>query len=308
MMRTMNFRTMGSDVNTIWDSPAPCPESWAYLPTWFEEWEQQLSRFRPDSELTQLNAHAGQPMLVSETLGAVLEIALSAAVISEGLVVPTILERLEAAGYRHSFEKMSASVQGGTSTILPVPDWRLIAYDPTGRVITLRAGMGLDFGGVAKGWAADKVARHFGGCGSVLIDVGGDIAVSGCRGDGSPWPIAVANPLSDASDSTLALLMLTGGGVATSGRDYRHWQQNGRPMHHLIDPRTGLPAVTDVMSATVVAPSAVEAEVAAKVLLLRGSHEGLAWIETQPTLAALVVCAEGDVLISARWMNYCWNG
>lgn len=306
-MQKMNFRAMGCEVTALWDTPNPFPHAWSLLPLLFEGWEQHLSRFRADSELVLLNTRAGEPVPVSETLGTVLEIAQMAAVMSEGLVVPTILEQLEAAGYTRSFE-MLRPVGGGSGTTRPVPDWQLIEYDATDRVVTVPSGVRLDFGGVAKGWAADKVAHRFGVHGPVLIDVGGDIAVSGKRWDGTPWPIAVANPLSDDPDASVALLMLSGGGVATSGRDYRRWQQDGRVMHHLIDPRTGLPATTDVLTATVVAPCAVEAEIAAKVVLLRGKDDGLAWIDHQPTLAALVICDDGTVHRSARWMNYCWNG
>jgi thiamine biosynthesis lipoprotein len=104
-----------------------------------------------------------------------------------------------------------------------------------------------------------------------------------------------ANP-----DHPLEILRLSKGGVATSGRDYHHWVRNGRPMHHIIDPRTGLPATTDVVAATVVAPTVVEAEVGAKVAFILGSEAGLAWLEAHPPYAALLVTEDGQVLRSRR--------
>jgi thiamine biosynthesis lipoprotein len=169
----------------------------------------------------------------------------------------------------------------------------------------LLSGAQLDFGGIGKGWAADTLVRRFGAA-SVLFDVGGDIAVGGPRADGSAWPIAVHDPLTEA-DSPLALLLLERGGIATSGRDYRQWRVGDRAVHHIIDPRTGAPAVTDVLAATVIAPTAVGAEVAAKVVLIQGSARGLEWLEKRPELAGLIVCENGEVRHSARWSDYDWS-
>ena len=166
-------------------------------------------------------------------------------------------------------------------------------------------GMRLDLGGVAKGWAADQAVRALSAVGPALVDAGGDIAVSGPRTDGSPWAIGVADPFED--DQQCDLLLLTGGGVATSGRDYRRWQQGGRWQHHLIDPRTGLPSTSDVVSATVIAPTASEAEVAAKVVLLLGSVAGLRWLEARPTLAGCIMCDDRVPRRSTRFHSFCWR-
>ena len=307
-METLYFRAMGSDINVIWDSPAPVADTWAQLPQQFEIWEQALSRFRPDSELMRLNKQAGHPVVVSQTIATLLEVAQHGAIVSDGLVVPTVLERLAAAGYTRSFENMAASFTGDIRRSATVPLVSALNYDPIRRTVTMPLGMQLDFGGIAKGWAADTIARQWGGQSPILIDVGGDIAVSGPRYDDSPWPIAVANPLTNEFGAPLALLMVNGGGVATSGRDYRRWTYNGRAMHHIIDPRTGEPATSDILAATVVAPSAVDAEIAAKVVLIRGYEEGLAWIEQHPDMAALTVGETGEIYTSSRWSDYCWTG
>jgi thiamine biosynthesis lipoprotein len=91
--------------------------------------------------------------------------------------------------------------------------------------------------------------------------------------------------------------------VATSGRDYRRWKQDGRWNHHIIDPRTGEPAVTDVLTATVVAPNVMEAEMAAKVVLILGSREGLEWLERRSGYAGLVVQETGAVITSRAFNN-----
>jgi thiamine biosynthesis lipoprotein len=101
--------------------------------------------------------------------------------------------------------------------------------------------------------------------------------------------------------------MIERGGVATSGKDYRRWQLDSVWQHHIIDPRTGLPAQTDVLTATVIAPSAVEAEVAAKVALISGSRAGLEWLEADPTLAGMLVLEDGQRIYSQRIHEYLWS-
>jgi FAD:protein FMN transferase len=137
------------------------------------------------------------------------------------------------------------------------------------------------------------------------VDAGGDIAISGPQHDGSPWAIGVADPLNPGED--LALLMLGKSGVATSGRDYRRWQKDGRWQHHIIDPRSGLPAETDVLSATVIAPNVMEAETAAKMVLILGSQAGLDWLENQPQMAGILVLEDGCRLDSRGVRAYLWS-
>lgn len=354
-LRCLDFRAMGSGMRVAVATGAPgraMPERRAgarpgdrtdtdndlmRVPAWFETWEQRLSRFRADSELALLNAAAGEPTAVSDTLWAVLRAALRAARWTDGLVAPTLLADVERAGYDRSFETMDPDAQsaageiasvGGrlacaaaerstrssgqasartstdasTATSQPRPDWRAIRMDPVGRVVTLPAGVRLDLGGIAKGWAADQAARRLTAVGPALVDAGGDIAVSGPQPGGRPWPIAVADPRLPGEH--LAALWVGRGGVATSGTDYRRWRRGDRWLHHIIDPRTGEPAVTDVLGATVVARSAVEAEAAAKAALILGCRHGMAWIEARPHLAGLLVAQGGEVYASSRLGRY----
>ncbi len=152
--------------------------------------------------------------------------------------------------------------------------------------------MRLDLGRIAKGCAADRVAEQLASLGAVLVDAGGDTSISRSRPNGDPWTIAVAHPFESNKD--VAVLHLDQGGVASSGRNYRRWENNGTPQHHLLDPRTGRPAETDVMSATVIGAIAWQAEVAAKVVLIRGSVEALRWLEER-NLAGLAILESGEV-------------
>jgi thiamine biosynthesis lipoprotein len=161
--------------------------------------------------------------------------------------------------------------------------------------------MRVDLGGIAKGWAADTAARRLSAHGPALIDAGGDIAVSGPMADGQPWPVAVDNPLDLATP--LGLLLLASGGVATSGRDYRRWKVGESWRHHIIDPRSGRPAETDALTATVLAPSAQEAEVAAKLLFILGAA-GIPWVESQAGHAGLMLREDGSRTTSRSWSSH----
>lgn len=304
-MEDISFRAMGSGILAALDRDGlAAREALARVPEWFAEWEGRLTRFRPESELMRLNAAGGGA--VSLVLWDVLSAAIHAARESRGLVVPTTLAALVAAGYGRSFEELVDVPQPANDCAHPqdADAWRSVELRPRERSVRLPPAVRLDLGGIAKGWAADRAAARLARHGPALVDAGGDIAVSGRRADGSPWPIGVADPRCEEGD--LALLCLARGGVATSGRDYRRWSSGGEWRHHIIDPRTGRPAETDVLSATVVAPSARAAEVAAKVTLILGSQAGLAWIDARPALAGLVVTDEGRLLRSRRMAQHLW--
>lgn len=302
-MLTVECRAMGSRVFVALDAASGFDPR-LDVPSWFVERELCASRFRSDSELCRLNARSGEWVSVSAGLFAEIAAALAAARWSAGLSTPTVLEALERAGYDRSFEQLAPAERarlGGE----PAPSFEDIRLDAASSRVFLPRGVRLDLGGTAKGRAADELCARLGSSAPALVDAGGDIAVSAPRSDGSPWPVGVASPLDDTE--CLATLALSGGGVATSGRDHRRWSTDLGDAHHLIDPRTGSPARTDVLCATVVASSAARADVAAKVLLIAGSDAGLAWLEREPDLAALLVLETGATRQSARLERHLWN-
>jgi thiamine biosynthesis lipoprotein len=297
---------MGSAMSALIDSDHPFAiDALAATPGWFARWEDRLSRFRPDSELTRLNDAAGAPRPVSAVFWRVLQAALRVARATDGLVTPTVGAAVLAAGYDRDFAALRQGGAAPRAVAGPAPAWREIRTAMPGRRVTLPAGARLDFGGVAKGWAADHAARRLGGAAPALVDAGGDIAVSGPRPGGAPWPIGVADPRNP--DADLTTLLLPAGAVATSGTDYRRWRQGAELRTHIIDPRTGRSADTDLLSVTVVGPTAVWAEAAAKATLILGGQAGLAWLDARPELAGLLIYEDGRVTRSRRLPQYEWS-
>ena len=277
------------------ETPA-AQQALSQVPDWFETWEQAFSRFRPASELCRLNARLGEWVSVSADLFAVLSAAQQAYELTDGWVTPSVLDALEAAGYDRSFD-----AAGMSAARAPVPAGLPPQLDPVRRRAHL--GARLDLGGIAKGWCAQQAMHRLAEHAATLMDAGGDIAISGPRGDGSAWPVGIAHPLNDAED--IALLVLREPcGIATSGRDYRRW---GRGQHHLLDPHTGAPAQTTVLSVTAIAPSVLEAEAAAKRVLLQGAEPGLAWLARQVGFEALLVLEDGNAHASPGFMQHVWR-
>ena len=283
------------------------------VPSWFEDWEQVLSRFRFDSELSRLNASAGSPFALSATLWDVLMAAMDAYALTEGLVTPVILEDMLRAGYDRSYSELAQAwpVAAGHRRMHPVealdeplarPAIQDLVIDAPRRRICLPQRTGLDFGGIAKGWAATEAIRRLDAAAPTLVSAGGDIAVSGPRADGAPWPIAVEDPFHPGG--FLETIYIDSGGVATSGRDRRRWTLAGATMHHVMDPRTGWPAATDIITATVVAATALQAEALAKAVLILGSVPGMERLESIDEAAGILVLQSGELLYSENAEKY----
>jgi thiamine biosynthesis lipoprotein len=293
---TRAFRAMNTDVNAAVCAPAAdtarAAAALAAVETFFRGAEARLSRFLPDSELSALNRAGRRPFPASTELYDVVAAALDFAARTGGRFDPAILPGLVAAGYDRSFETL-ASRPAAPPAPARQATWREVKLDPRQRTITLPADGALDLGGIGKGWTADRAAaglRRFTG---FVIDAGGDIVADGVQAEGSPWTIGVADPFDGGRD--LGVLALHGGAVCTSSTLKRSWQSGGGAAHHIIDPRTGRPAFSGVVAATVRADTAAAAEVLAKTAVIMGERDALSFINGWPGAAGLLVLENGAV-------------
>jgi Membrane-associated lipoprotein involved in thiamine biosynthesis len=255
-MERRTFRAMGTEIDLLVDASG-ATAALSAAEDEFHRLEAILSRFRQDSELSLLN-RAGR-LDAGPDLLRVTELALAAREDTGGRFDPTVHDAVVAAGYDRTFESIAADG--------PEPEARACGGEVRidRGAIELDDGVRLDFGGIGKGYAADRAAEVLAIAGPCLVNAGGDIAVR----DGA-WPIAVQTATGSLT------VELTSGALATSGRDRRRWQRGGRELHHLIDPATGTSAGGDLVRATVVASDAVVAEVWAKALFLVGEEAGAA--------------------------------
>jgi thiamine biosynthesis lipoprotein len=299
-----SFRAMGTEVQFwLWNNHEQrAQQALAAGEHFFARTEARLSRFHADSELSRCNRAAGQPFAASNVLFELVASALAWRDQTDGIFDPAVLNSLIAYGYDRSFNAIAqgsgqpTEAAGQRRTQVQPVDSSGIRLGP-GQCILLPAGVGLDLGGIAKGWTIQQVADRLGMWGPCLVDAGGDIA---CRGTPptEPWVVTVANP-ADAQEN-IAVLTLDNEAVATSSRVRRQWRHEGQAAHHLIDPRSGAPAETNLLSVTVVAPRLPDAEIYAKCALILGEEHGLAWLSEHPQVAALLVTEDGRHLISGR--------
>jgi thiamine biosynthesis lipoprotein len=274
-----------------------------------EELERELaeidlacSRFREDSELVRLNAAAGTGAVeVGERLLEAVEVALAAADSTGGLVDPTIGRTLRLAGYDRRFA--SVKLRDGASfraRFAPVPGRRGIRLDPGASTIRLERGVEIDLGATAKALAADRSVRAAtaaSGTG-VLVSLGGDVAVAGPAPHGG-WPVRVADDHAASLDAPGPTVAIASGGLATSGTTVRRWRSRGVALHHIVDPRTGRPAVTPWRTVTVAAGSCVDANAASTAAVVLG-EDAPAWL-ARLGVAARLVRESGEVVLAGAW-------
>ena len=262
------------------------------------------SRFRADSEICALGNLKGRPARnvgVSPLLAEAIAVALRAARLTEGDVDPTVGAAMSAVGYDRDFEQIRRVGPPIGLTVRTVPGWREVHLE--GQSLTMPAGVQLDLGATAKAWAADRSAARIAsrlGCG-VLVSLGGDIAVAGpAPQDG--WRIRVQDVTGSPADppgGPYALIAIRDGGLATSSTAARRWQRGGDVLHHILDPRTGLPAEPVWRTVSVAAGSCADANAASTAAVIRG-RRALGWL-AQLGLSARLVDATGVVFTVAGW-------
>lgn len=276
------LRLMGTRVRILIGSPVregvPSPEEAAdRVESLLRDYEERLSRFRGDSELTALNADPRDEVPASGLLCDSVQAAIDAAELSGGLVDPTLLDDLEASGYVGHWTgderiDLREALEGDRPAPHPASPaatqrWREIEVDHEAGLIRRPAGLRIDNGGSGKGHAADLAAGLLDGYEHWAVDCGGDIRIGGDLA--AERQVEILDAFTGKPGDSIGVRR---GAVATSGMRSRVWRApDGSPAHHLLDPSTGQPAFTGLVSATALAPTALEAETLAKTALLSGA-------------------------------------
>jgi FAD:protein FMN transferase len=272
--------------------------------------DRQASRFRPDSEISWLNNSAGGLFVLSGGLTEAVQVALEAARWTGGLTDPTVGQALISLGYDRDFMTIDPDSRDPLPAPVPAPGWWQVRLD--GPLLHLPAGVTLDLGATAKGLGSDRAARAVlaatGHTGGALISLGGDIATAGTTPRGG-WPIVAAGQsghdgadspgMGPASAGLGQLVRLPRGAVATSSMGYRSWRRAGRVMHHIVDPRTGLPASGPWQTASVAAMTCADANAAATAAIVAGG-QAVDWLAAAG-LPARLVSHGGQVRYIGGW-------
>ncbi|MEP6658386.1 MAG: FAD:protein FMN transferase [Acidimicrobiales bacterium] len=267
------FRAMGSSSHLIVGDADDRVIEWAVAE--IERLEQCWSRFRPNSELSLLNAQAGVWVAVSPTLLFALTRARDLWRATEGCFDPTVLDALERFGYDRSFDRVEVDLADAPAPEWsPVPGFKTVDIDVAQSRVRSAPGVRIDLGGVGKGLAADVVAEGLvdRGARTACISLGGDIRVCGDPPEPTGWRIPVEDPFVDGR--TLFEYPLAEGAIVTSTRLIRRWSRGGRAYHHIIDPTTGAPSDHGIAAVVVAGGEAWWAEGFAKAAMVAGIERG----------------------------------
>jgi FAD:protein FMN transferase len=267
--------------------------------------DRACSRFRADSELSQLNARAGRPVRVGPLLMQALQLAVDAARLTDGDVDPTVGRALQLAGYDRDWRRLAAprgepQPQPTRLALRAQIGWRTIGLDEATCTVRVPAGVRLDLGATAKAWAADRAAAAAfaaSACG-VLVSLGGDIATCGPAPRGG-WAIHVTDDHRSDPSAPGQTIAIRCGGLATSSTSVRRWSHARHTMHHIIDPRTGAPARGRWRTVSVVAEDCAQANIATTAALVRGGG-AVDWL-TRLRLPARLVDWQGRVTAVGDW-------
>lgn len=298
------WMALGCRVHLVVTDPGQLAAARSLLEADLAEVDLACSRFRPDSELVALDSAMGGPAQVSPVLAEAIGVALRAAELTGGDVDPTVGEAIAAVGYDRDFALVPPDGPPLNLTVRAVPGWRQVRLDAASRTLTMPAGVRLDLGATAKAWASDRAAGRITGAlggGGALVGLGGDIAVAGQAPPGG-WRIRVQDVTSgpeDPPEGPAATVAITGGGLATSSTTARRWRRGGDVLHHILDPRTGLPPAPVWRTVSVTAATCADANAASTAAIIRGD-QAPGWLASLG-LPARLVDVGGRVQTVAGW-------
>ncbi len=249
--------------------------------TLIEEMDLAASRFRADSELCQVfNGTARREAVVSELLFDALEAALRGARVTNGYLDPTVEGSLVALGYRADFTSsvMDGSLSLGSTCVVLPPGYKNVLLNKANRSVSVSEGVRFDLGSTGKAFLADRIRERIESELSepILVNLGGDISASQV-GDYGFWPVKVTDDHSLDPSGSGVTISIAGGGVATSSTLRRSWRVGSKTVHHIVDPFSGTSANSPFESVTVLAGSALDANIASSGTIAMGV-DGPEWL------------------------------
>lgn len=311
-MENINFTfpAMGSTINIQAAVPdIILPYVKTDIQNLWAQYEQACSRFIPNNPLYQVNNNLKEWVTAPKELIEVIKEAHKAYLDTKGAFDPRILKSLTSAGYINSF-----SSGAPTPNLISLPKTETILireiWNPDFKDNKVYIGnIPIDLGGIAKGYTVTKTANFLSQyTNNFIVNGGGDIYLSGFTLEQDKWRIGIENPFNKDLDP-IAVLHTTNMGVATSSISKRYWSdENGKKLHHIINPQTGMPADNGIMSVTALAPQTFDAEVITKTLFLQ-KPEQIAQITHEKEIPALWVTEEGQIFYSIHllpfleWLN-----
>lgn len=305
---------MGSEIaiSIITDDDISAHHAIARTQRAIADFEQRFSRFLPDSELSHVNRAEGA-FQASREMIAILTEAQQWHEKTGGIFDPTVIMSLEALGYDKSVDFSQAptddnntpDINGIRNQFAARTPFTSLRIDMNTQTICVPQGLRIDLGGIGKGYIVDacaddimKTHRDF------WLSAGGDICVSGTN-CGEPWSIGVQDPFAPAEDiGYIAIEKNTRQALATSGIIKRKGMKGDIAWHHIIDPRTGMPADNDIIAVTILAPTVTTADILAKTVLILGKEKGIEYIDQYPETGCCIIDKNKAITLSDYMKNH----
>jgi FAD:protein FMN transferase len=300
VVASRSFGALGTTAQVCVSDPTALDTAVAVVEDELAAIDLACSRFRDDSELTALNHSGGRPFGASGLLVEALQVALRAAVATDGDVDPTVGRSMSALGWDCDFAVLVTRGERERFELVPAGGWESIRVDAERGLVVVPAGVEIDLGATAKALAADRSARGAAestGAG-VLVNLGGDLAVAGeAPADG--WSVLVTDDHRTPADGPGQRISVSTGGLATSSTTVRRWRAGGSDHHHIVDPTSGRPAEEVWRTVSVAAASCVDANTASTAAIVRG-RSAAQWLE-RSGLPARLVALDGSVAYTGGW-------
>lgn len=290
----MRFTLWGMSGTLLVTDPSHESAAKEILWSWSERADASVNRFNPDSEISRLNA-SGELDNASDDFFLFVDAARTAYDLTEGLCDPTVLPALRAWGYRSDFDEVVRAPQNVEPEGRPTHHNGMGCLEVEQSHHYISSCTALDFGASAKAYVVDAVVAEVSIFSDVLVEIGGDVAVSVTRSS-TPFVIGVAP---DGPTPGAPAIELVSGGVATSSTTYRAWDTNRGRAHHIIDPRTGNPAMSRWSAVTVAAPTCLQANAVATAAFLW--DDDAPWYIAQTGWAGRLVAHDGEVALVGSW-------
>jgi len=292
---------MGTEVRVeLWhEDPAAASDAVAAVLAEMHRIDALMSSYQQASEISAVNRGAAAgPVAVSAELVTLLERSADVSRMTGGAFDVTYASAGRFYDYREGVRPDQAQLSAAVEAI----DYRYVQIDrQAGTVRFAHPQVYVDLGGIAKGYAVDRAADLLRGMvPNAIINAGGDLTAFGSRNPKHPWVIGLQHPREPSK--VLASFALDQRGVATSGDYQKYFMRDGIRYHHILDPKTGLPA-RGLASVTVIAPNVMQADALATAVFVMGAEKGLAWINTLPEVEALVVLEDGKLQFSSGFRN-----
>ncbi len=277
------------------DAPPQVIAAFHKLRAMCEQYENLFSRTIPTSDVSRINGAQGEAVAVATETAQLVARALTYCEKSGGVfdVTAGCLTRLW--DFHRGIVPEKQTLQQAVQHV----DWHTVSVfqeNDTWYVQLADPDAALDVGGIAKGWIADELGKYLQheGFENFLINLGGNVLAHGHNAKGKPWTIGITNPFPHQSENVV--VRCTGESVVTSGTYERCFQKNGVLMHHILDPQTGFPVVTDAVGATIVCEKSIDAEGFSTTALALGVEGGLAFCKAQPEIiSAIFIDVRGNV-------------